>query len=57
MAAYADDLAINLEDPLNSYKALKEELDHYAEVAGMKINYNKTKTLIKNKSVGDKRIK
>lgn len=48
LCTFADDLAITLEDPLNSYNALKEEFGQYAEAAGMKINFNKTKLLIKN---------
>lgn len=47
LIAFADDLTIIIEDPLNSYKALKEEFEQYKEVVGMKINFTKSKMLVK----------
>lgn len=47
LIAFADDLTIIIEDPLNSYKALKEEFEQYKEVVGMKINFIKSKMLVK----------
>lgn len=43
-----DDLAIILEEPTRGFKALKQELNKYAEVSKMKINLEKMKMLVKN---------
>lgn len=48
LLSFADDLALILGEPKKSYNALKQELDQYAEVSGMKINLTKTKMLTKN---------
>lgn len=48
LIAFADDLAIIVEDPLGSINEIKAELDSYSIVSGMKINYDKTKLLVKN---------
>lgn len=47
---FAGDLAIILEDPITSYEPLKQELDQYSQVTGMKVNLNKTKIITKNLS-------
>lgn len=47
LLAFADDLAVILEDPLDSYRPLKEVIEEYGEVAGMWMNLEKTKMLTK----------
>lgn len=48
LQAYADDLVFILEDPVESLIYLMEDLGKYGRVAGLKINYEKTKLLLKN---------
>lgn len=57
LLAFADDLAIVLEDPLQSFTAFKRELDLYAEVARMRINLDKTKMISKNLTQQQNKIK
>uniref|UniRef100_A0A8C6VAE5 Reverse transcriptase domain-containing protein n=1 Tax=Naja naja TaxID=35670 RepID=A0A8C6VAE5_NAJNA len=48
LQAFADDLVFILEDPLESAFKLIERIEEYGEVAGLKINKDKTKILTKN---------
>lgn len=43
-----DDVVFILEDPNKSLKILMETLKSYGEIAGLKINYQKTTILLKN---------
>uniref|UniRef100_A0A670IZE6 Reverse transcriptase domain-containing protein n=1 Tax=Podarcis muralis TaxID=64176 RepID=A0A670IZE6_PODMU len=46
--AFADDLVITMEDPLNSTKEVLEEFEQFGKVAGFKLNKKKTKIIAKN---------
>uniref|UniRef100_A0A8C5RQB2 Reverse transcriptase domain-containing protein n=1 Tax=Laticauda laticaudata TaxID=8630 RepID=A0A8C5RQB2_LATLA len=46
--AFADDLVFILEDPQETASKLIEKIEAYGKVAGLKINKEKTKILIKN---------
>uniref|UniRef100_A0A803SS30 Reverse transcriptase domain-containing protein n=1 Tax=Anolis carolinensis TaxID=28377 RepID=A0A803SS30_ANOCA len=48
--AYADDIVCIIEDPLNQIMAWMEAIESFGEVAGIKINRDKTKILTKNMS-------
>lgn len=47
LLAFADDPTILLEDPPEGYNILESELKDYSDVAGMKINIDKTKMIAK----------
>lgn len=47
LLGFADDMALILENLIKGYNALKLEFDQYSEAAGMKININKMKILVK----------
>uniref|UniRef100_A0A670II65 Reverse transcriptase domain-containing protein n=1 Tax=Podarcis muralis TaxID=64176 RepID=A0A670II65_PODMU len=46
--AFADDIVLTLEDPKNSVKEALQKIDEFGAVAGLKVNKNKTKMLVKN---------
>lgn len=46
--AFADDMVMMLEDPGNSLKCLMSKIRDYGEVAGLRINWEKTKMITKN---------
>uniref|UniRef100_A0A670XUF9 Reverse transcriptase domain-containing protein n=1 Tax=Pseudonaja textilis TaxID=8673 RepID=A0A670XUF9_PSETE len=48
LQAFADDLVFILEDPLETASKLIEKIETYGQVAGLKINKDKTKILTKN---------
>uniref|UniRef100_A0A803SLC5 Reverse transcriptase domain-containing protein n=1 Tax=Anolis carolinensis TaxID=28377 RepID=A0A803SLC5_ANOCA len=48
--AFADDIVCLIEDPLKQFKIWWETIMSFGEVAGLKINREKTKILIKNMS-------
>lgn len=48
LLAFHDDLAVVLEEPEECFESLKNVIEDYGEVAGMKINLSKTKILTKN---------
>uniref|UniRef100_A0A2H6NAP8 Reverse transcriptase domain-containing protein n=1 Tax=Micrurus carvalhoi TaxID=3147026 RepID=A0A2H6NAP8_9SAUR len=48
LQAFADDLVFILEEPLETDPKLIGEIEEYGEVAGLKINKEKTKILAKN---------
>lgn len=48
LLVFADDLAVILEDLLDSFEQLKEKIEKYGEAAGMRMNLEKTKMLTKN---------
>uniref|UniRef100_A0A670Z3Q8 Reverse transcriptase domain-containing protein n=1 Tax=Pseudonaja textilis TaxID=8673 RepID=A0A670Z3Q8_PSETE len=48
LQVFADDLVFILEDPLETAPKLLEKIETYDEVAGLKINKDKTKILLKN---------
>uniref|UniRef100_A0A2D4EPT8 Reverse transcriptase domain-containing protein n=1 Tax=Micrurus corallinus TaxID=54390 RepID=A0A2D4EPT8_MICCO len=48
LQAFADDMVFFIEDPLETGEYLMKELERYGEVAGLKINKQKTKLLSKN---------
>uniref|UniRef100_A0A2D4IHG9 Reverse transcriptase domain-containing protein n=1 Tax=Micrurus lemniscatus lemniscatus TaxID=129467 RepID=A0A2D4IHG9_MICLE len=48
LQAFADDMVFFIEDPLETGEYLMKELGEYGEVAGLKINKQKTKLLSKN---------
>nr|BAM62877.1 L1-encoded reverse transcriptase-like protein [Protobothrops flavoviridis] len=50
LQAYADDLAFILEDPEQSGQKLFKILEEYGDLAGLKINRNKTKIITKNRT-------
>ena len=47
LQAFADDLVIILEDPMDSIEDLMEMLKNFGDMAGMKINQKKAKILVK----------
>uniref|UniRef100_A0A670HPA6 Reverse transcriptase domain-containing protein n=1 Tax=Podarcis muralis TaxID=64176 RepID=A0A670HPA6_PODMU len=49
--AFADDLVVTIEDPLDSIKEVLAEIEHYGEVTGFKLNKRKTKIITKNMHV------
>lgn len=46
--AFADDLVVTMEDPIDSTKEVLEELDQFGKVSGFKLNKRKTKMIVKN---------
>ena len=48
LLAYADDLAIILENPLENLEGLLEVIENFRQVAGFKVNYQKTQFMTKN---------
>ncbi|XP_070797084.1 uncharacterized protein [Pituophis catenifer annectens] len=46
--AFADDVALIMEDPLKSGPKVLQEIQQYGEVAGFKLNKTKTKILVRN---------
>uniref|UniRef100_A0A670I4H7 Reverse transcriptase domain-containing protein n=1 Tax=Podarcis muralis TaxID=64176 RepID=A0A670I4H7_PODMU len=46
--AFADDLVVTMEEPLESTKEVLREFDQFGEVAGFKLNKRKTKIIAKN---------
>lgn len=46
--AFADDVLLILEDPMNSIQVTINELEEYGKWAGMRVNKNKTQSLCKN---------
>lgn len=48
LLAYADDLVIIVEDPLNEINLIKEKINEYGKLEGLKVNTQKTKVLTKN---------
>lgn len=46
--AFADDIVLTLEDPQDSVKEALQKIEEFGEVAGFKVNKNKTKMLVKN---------
>lgn len=48
LQAYAEDLVFIIEDPKELLVYLMEHLKEYRQVAGLKINYEKAKLLLKN---------
>lgn len=53
--AFADDVAILLEDPLANIDSLQQELNQFGKIAGLKINKNKTVMITKNLNNEEKR--
>ncbi|KAF7239035.1 LINE-1 retrotransposable element ORF2 protein [Varanus komodoensis] len=51
LQAFADDLVFILEKPLVTMSKLLQKIEEYGEVTGMKINREKTKLLVKNLTV------
>ncbi|XP_015270031.1 PREDICTED: zinc finger protein 331-like [Gekko japonicus] len=51
LLAFADDIAFIMEQPKEVAVKLKERIQEYGQVAGLKINVNKTKILTKNMDV------
>lgn len=52
--AFADDLAVILGNPNDSYGAIKGIIGEYGEVAGMRMNFIKTKMLMKTMDLTQK---
>uniref|UniRef100_A0A2D4KYH2 Reverse transcriptase domain-containing protein n=1 Tax=Micrurus paraensis TaxID=1970185 RepID=A0A2D4KYH2_9SAUR len=48
LQTFADDLVFVIEDPLNTGPILLDEIDKFSKLAGLKINKDKTKMLVKN---------
>lgn len=48
LLAFADDLAFILDDPQDSINNLILMIQKYGKLAGLKINFKKTKILVKN---------
>uniref|UniRef100_A0A2D4ETS0 Reverse transcriptase domain-containing protein n=1 Tax=Micrurus corallinus TaxID=54390 RepID=A0A2D4ETS0_MICCO len=48
LQAFSDDMVFFFEDPLETGEYLMKELGEYGEIAGLKINKQKTKLLLKN---------
>lgn len=46
--AYADDIMLISEDPLNSLPLRLKKVNKFGELAGFQINYKKTKIICKN---------
>uniref|UniRef100_A0A8C5WQC7 Reverse transcriptase domain-containing protein n=1 Tax=Laticauda laticaudata TaxID=8630 RepID=A0A8C5WQC7_LATLA len=46
--AFVDDLAFIAEDPMNTGKILLHQIEKFGEVAGFKVNRNKTKMIVNN---------
>uniref|UniRef100_A0A670JGC5 Reverse transcriptase domain-containing protein n=1 Tax=Podarcis muralis TaxID=64176 RepID=A0A670JGC5_PODMU len=49
--AFADDLVVTMEDPIDSIKEVLEEFDQFGKVAGFKLNKRKTKIIAKNMDI------
>uniref|UniRef100_A0A670HSH1 Reverse transcriptase domain-containing protein n=1 Tax=Podarcis muralis TaxID=64176 RepID=A0A670HSH1_PODMU len=46
--AYADDVVLTVEDPIDSIKGILEEMEEFGKLAGFKLNKSKTKMIVKN---------
>lgn len=46
--AFADDMIVMVENPINSINKLLEKMEKFGRVAGFKLNKDKTKIMIKN---------
>lgn len=48
LKAFADDLVLTVENPLESVPKVLEKLNEFGQVAGFKLNKGKSKMLVKN---------
>uniref|UniRef100_A0A670IZP3 Reverse transcriptase domain-containing protein n=1 Tax=Podarcis muralis TaxID=64176 RepID=A0A670IZP3_PODMU len=46
--AYADDVVLTVEEPIDSIKGILEEMEEFGKLAGFKLNKSKTKMIVKN---------
>uniref|UniRef100_A0A670KCX7 Reverse transcriptase domain-containing protein n=1 Tax=Podarcis muralis TaxID=64176 RepID=A0A670KCX7_PODMU len=46
--AYADDVVLTVEEPIESIKAILDEMEEFGKLAGFKMNKSKTKMIVKN---------
>uniref|UniRef100_A0A670IBL2 Reverse transcriptase domain-containing protein n=1 Tax=Podarcis muralis TaxID=64176 RepID=A0A670IBL2_PODMU len=46
--AFADDVVMTMEDPIESTKEVLREMEQFGKVAGFRLNKNKTKMIVKN---------
>uniref|UniRef100_A0A670KIE8 Reverse transcriptase domain-containing protein n=1 Tax=Podarcis muralis TaxID=64176 RepID=A0A670KIE8_PODMU len=46
--AYADDVVLTVEEPMESIKEILDEMEKFGDIAGFKLNKRKTKMIVKN---------